>query len=225
MKTSTILQPPHSSFLIIGETPLMAKTNYKNGDHNFFAFINRSKLINRWSLMFNRKSESVAEHSHQTAIIAHSLGVIDNVIFKLNTNADRCAVYALYHDASEVFTGDMPTPVKYRNSSMITAYTEATAAAEQQLLDSLPLQLQPFYSSYISCNNDNSREATLAHYADKISALVKCIEEVASGNNEFLNAKKTTQTTIENLNDKTVNYFIDNFLQAFSKNLDELIGE
>jgi len=199
------------------------KQKTKDCDYKFFAFINRSKLINRWSLMYNRRNESVAEHSHQSAVIAHSLGLIDNEIFGLPTDANLCAVYALYHDASEVFTGDMPTPVKYRNKAMLSAYDEATISAEKQLIDALPKNLQSIYKNLLRPSEDKSREAQLAHYADKISALIKCVEEVAGGNNEFLSAKKTTLKIIESLNDDSVNYFIENFLNAFECNLDDLL--
>jgi len=195
----------------------MKKDNYK-----FFAFTNRLKLISRWSLMHNRFNESVAEHSQQTAIFAHALGVIDNKIFNLKTDANLCATLALFHDTTEVLTGDMPTPVKYRNSAMTDAYSEAEKNAQKQLLDCLPIELKDCYTP-LFCLDKNARECHIVEYADKLSALVKCMQETASGNNEFLNAKKSTLDKIKSYNDKTVNYFLDNFIDAFELNLDELL--
>jgi len=224
---------PYFSFALLN-TPLYNKPNAhtnnmpdksKTKNYKFFAFVNRLKLINRWSLMHNRQLESVAEHSHQSAIIAHSLALIDNEVFAIKTDANKAAVYALFHDASEVFTGDIPTPVKYRNAAMVNAYDEAAVAAEKQLLDSLPKNFRPLYKDILRPKITESREAALAYYADKICALIKCTEEVAGGNKEFLHAKKSTLKKIEELNDNSVNCFLEYFLPAFSCNLDELIAE
>jgi len=199
------------------------KDKKNNIRHKFFAFTNRLKLINRWGLMFNRHSESVAEHSYNTAVIAHCLGIVDNKVFGKNTDANKAATYALFHDITEIFTGDMPTPVKYKSVDMINAYAKATKEAEDNLLACLPVDLQLEYNDVISPKKN--REKEIAEFADKISALIKCYEEVASGNNEFLNAKKTTYKKVLAYKDDTINYFIDNFLESFTFNLDELINE
>ena len=174
--------------------------------------------------MHNRQNESVSQHSYQTAIIANALGLIDKEVFDLNTDANLASSLALYHDATEVLTGDMPTPVKYRSEAMRTAYSEAEKDAVEQLLSYLPLELKSAYQKYLM-PNENSREYQLVKFADKISALIKCIEEVASGNNDFLAAKKTTVAVLDKITDKTVQYFLDNFVGAFSLNLDELVGK
>ena len=200
----------------------MDKKN-NNKQHNFFALINRQKLIDRWSLMHNRYNESVSLHGYNAATIAHALGLIDNEIFDIKqTDANLAASIALYHDATEVLTGDMPTPVKYRNSAMLEAYAEAEGDALNQLLAQLPEKLKPAYQKILA-PDINSREAQLAKFADKISAYIKCIEEVDSGNNDFKAAKKSTAKILDKIEDKTVKYYIDNFVASFSLSLDELL--
>jgi len=172
--------------------------------------------------MHNRQNESVSQHSYQTAIIANALGLIDKEVFDLDTDANLASSIALYHDATEVLTGDMPTPVKYRSEAMRNAYCEAEKDAAEQLLSHLPEKLKPAYQNLL-VPYENSREYQLVKFADKISALIKCIEETSSGNNDFLVAKKTTADILDNVSDKTVKYFLDNFINSFSLNLDELV--
>jgi len=174
--------------------------------------------------MHSRRNESVAEHSHSVALLAHTLAIIDNEIYKLITDCNFAAVLALYHDATEVFTGDMPTPVKYRSPAMMAAYDEAESNATDKLIGYLPLELKITLESVLDPDK-TCREYILVKYADKLCAYIKCIEEVNSGNSEFINAKKTTLATLKKYNDKTLNYFIEHFIKAFELNLDELMGE
>jgi len=199
--------------------------NQNNNTHKpytFFAIVNRLKLIHRWSLMHNRRPESVAEHSHQTALLAHTLAIIDNEIFGQKTDANLCATLALYHDATETLTGDIPTPVKYRNAEMTAAYKKVEKAASVQLLSLLPEKLQKTYSNIITPKED-TREYKLVKYADRISALIKCVEELSGGNNDFLQAQKVTQTAIEQIEDQSVDYFLTTFMDAYSLNVDQLM--
>ncbi|MCL2375137.1 MAG: 5'-deoxynucleotidase [Firmicutes bacterium] len=191
--------------------------------NKFFAFLNRLKLIRRWGLMRNRHDETVAQHSHQTAVLAHSLGLIDREIFGLDTDADKCAVYGLYHEVSEVLVGDMPTPVKYRSEKMRAAFLEAEKQAEERMLQELPTELKKEFAAVV--RPTKSREALLVKYADKIAAYIKCVEETSAGNTEFIPAQKSTLTAIEDFKDKTVDYFMKNFADSFALSLDELISE
>ena len=193
----------------------------KKEQYKFFAFLNRMKLINRWSLMHNRTLENVAQHSHQTAVLAHALGLIDKRVFNKTTDPDKCAVIALYHEVAEVLTGDAPTPVKYRSPDMIAAYKQAEKCAQERVLGELPAELKPFFTQALQ--PEPCRETELVRFADKIAAYIKCVEEVSAGNTEFLNAKKTTETAIQNFKDETVHYFMKRFAEAFSMNLDELM--
>ena len=172
--------------------------------------------------MRNLQTENVAMHSQQTAIIAYALGVIDNEVFGLTTNADKCATLAVFHEASEVLVGDMPTVVKYRNDDMIKAFKEAEKDAEKKLLSTLPDNLKKHFAAVMAPGE--CREVKLVKFADKIASYIKCIEEVTAGNNEFKNAKNVNEKVIKDYNDKTVNYFLDNFIDSFYFNLDELLN-
>jgi 5'-deoxynucleotidase len=180
------------------------------------------KLIDRWSLMYSRTNEDVAQHSHQTAVLAHTLGLIDREIFKRDTDAEKCAVFALYHEAAEVFTGDMPTPVKYRSTEMSNAYKDAEKAAVERLLLNLPDELEKPFAAAVA-PPENGRETDIVKFADKIAAYIKCVEETAAGNGEFISAKAATEKTIKDFKDDSVNYFMENFAAPFGMNLDELM--
>ena len=198
-------------------------TKEKAKSYKFFAFLNRLKLIQRWSLMHNRCVEDVAQHSHQTAVIAHALGLIDLTVFKKDTNPEKCAVVALYHETAEVLTGDMPTPVKYRNEKMTEAYKDAEKSAEERLLGYLPKELIPEIEKVV--RPKACREATLVKYADKIAAYIKCVEEISAGNSEFSAAKKSSEAFIKAFNDEAVDFFMSRFADSFSMNLDELLED
>ena len=165
---------------------------------NFFAFVSRMKFINRWALMRNTSLESLSVHSHEVAMIAHALAVIGNRRLNKSYNAEKAAVIALYHDASEILTGDMPTPVKYNNATLKSAYKSVEDAANQKLLSFLPQDLRQDYSDILM--NDDEQLHKLVKAADKISALIKCVEEQKMGNRDFDNAHKAIKNSIKSLN-------------------------
>ena len=190
--------------------------------HNFFAYMARMKLIRRWSLMKSVSDENVAEHSAQVAQIAHALALIKNRMFGGELNVDRITSAALYHEASEVLTGDLPTPIKYYNPEIRKAYKDIEAVANDKLLSMLPEELRRDYGELIEVPAD-SYEYALIKAADKISAYIKCIEELKSGNREFAKAEATLKKEVESffyLDE--VKYFVDNFIDTFGKTLDEL---
>lgn len=193
---------------------------------NFFALISRMRHITRWSLMRSSIPENIQEHSHMTAVIAHALGLIRRDIFGKDCDVNELAAIALYHDAPEIFTGDLPTPIKYHSRSIRTAYGEVEAAAVQKLLDTLPEQLRASYRSLFTAERDEPRYE-LVRAADKLSAYIKCIEERKAGNLEFLSAEKSTREKLGQNPLPEVEYFMEHFIPAFERNLDELgmIGE
>ena len=169
--------------------------------YNFFATLSRMKYIERWALMRNAREETLSEHTLDVAMIAHALCVIGNKRFGKSLNADRAALIGLYHDASEIITGDMPTPVKYYNDDLRDAYKEVERAAEQRLLKQLPEDLQDVYGEIFK--GDSSEEDNymrrLVKAADKLSALIKCMEETGAGNGEFRTAQTSTLRAVEKL--------------------------
>lgn len=199
--------------------------------YTFFATVSRMKYIDRWALMRNARQENLSEHSLEVAMIAHALCVIGNTRYGRNLNADRAAVIALYHDASEIITGDMPTPVKYYNSTLRDAYKDVEHSAERTLLAKLPEDLRGEYES-ILCGPGAAPESEiylrrLIKAADKLSALIKCIEERESGNREFRSAEASTRASIETMAQELpeVRDFLSDFLPAYGRTLDELSGE
>ena len=191
--------------------------------NNFFAYMARMKLIRRWSLMKSVSEENIAEHSAQVAQIAHALALIKNRMFGGELNADRIAVMALYHETSEVLTGDLPTPIKYYNPEIRKAYKEIEQVANDKLISMLPDELRCDYREVIETDAE-SYEAILVKVADKISAYIKCIEEMRSGNKEFAKAEKTLKKAVEKYYCyPEVKYFCDTFIDSFKKTLDELV--
>ena len=190
--------------------------------HHFFAYMARMKLIRRWSLMKSVSEENIAEHSAQVAQIAHALAVIKNRMFGGNVNADRVTSIALYHETSEVLTGDLPTPIKYYNEEIRRSYKEIEGIANKKLISMLPEALQEDYRALIEVPAD-SYEHILVKAADKISAYIKCIEELRSGNREFSKAESALKKEIDAyLQYPEVAYFCETFLDTFTKTLDEL---
>lgn len=190
--------------------------------NNFFAYMARMKLIRRWSLMKSVTDENIAEHSAQVAQIAHALALIKNRNFGGELNADRIATMALYHETSEVLTGDLPTPIKYYNTEIRNAYREIEGVANEKLIAQLPEELRDDYRVLIEVD-PASYEHRLVKAADKISAYIKCLEELRSGNREFFRAKEALRREIEKYFDlEEVCYFYDTFLDSFKKTLDEL---
>ena len=189
---------------------------------NFFAYMARMKLIKRWSLMKSVSDENIAEHSAQVAQIAHALALIKNKMFGGELDADRVATAALYHEASEVLTGDLPTPIKYYNPEIRRSYKEIEKIANDKLISMLPAELGEDYRALIEIPAD-SYEHRLIKAADKLSAYIKCIEEMRSGNREFAKAEKTLKKEVDSYLDlPEVKYFCDTFVPTFKKTLDEL---
>lgn len=188
----------------------------------FFAFLDRMKLIDRWALMRNTSVEDVAQHSMQVAMIAHALCVIENTLFGGNYNAERAAVLALYHESAEVVTGDLPTPVKYYDNDINRAYKNIEGMAEQKLIDCLPPELKAAFAPFVQQDKDEHEHA-IVKCADKLGALIKCVEELAVGNKEFEKAYETTRQSIVALPEKSVQYFLETFIPAYSMSLDYLL--
>lgn len=188
---------------------------------NFFAMLSRMKYINRWGLMNNTRTENISEHSIQTAIIAHALCVIHNKRFNGNIDANKIAVAAMFHDVSEIITGDMPTPVKYYNPAIVEAYKKVEEIAVDKLLSMLPDDLLEEYSPVLNFERENEELYRFVKAADKISALIKCTEEQMTGSREFDKAKKTLEKDLENMNMPEIDVFLKEFLPAFSLTLDE----
>ena len=188
--------------------------------NRFFAMISRMKYIDRWGLMNNTKTENISEHSLQVAILAHALVNIANMRLGEHLNPDRAAVIGMFHDAGEIITGDMPTPIKYYNPDIKNAYKAVEKVAEDRLVSMLPDDLRIIYRPLIS-NEDEVLERYVKA-ADKLSALIKCIEEVRMGNNEFLKAKEATEQSIRAMSLPALDIFMEECLPAFYLTLDEL---
>ncbi len=190
--------------------------------YHFFAYMARMKLIRRWSLMKSVSEENIAEHSAQVAQIAHALALIKNKKFGGELNPDRVATMALYHETSEVLTGDLPTPIKYYNPEIRKAYKEIEGVANERLLCMLPEDMREEYRALI-VTDPSSYEEILVKAADKISAYIKCIEELRSGNREFARAEEALRGEVEKYYEyEEVKYFCETFLDTFRKTLDEL---
>ena len=187
---------------------------------HFFAYISRMRFIQRWALMRNTAPENVQEHSHQAAVLAHALAVIRREKFGGSIDPGLAAAAALYHDASEILTGDMPTPIKYGNPAIQNAYKEVEAVAERKLLTMLPQELQGAYAPVLT--EVDPEVARLVKAADKLSAYIKCVEELKAGNAEFREAAAQTRKALEGFGLPEVEYFLETFLESFSLTLDEL---
>ena len=195
-------------------------------DTRFYALISRMKFIARWSLMRNSVTENIQEHSHMVAVIAHALGVIGNRIYGKNYNPEHLATVAMFHDATEILTGDMPTPIKYQNPDIINAYHQVEAYAADKLLHMIPEALREDYEALLNPDSHNGEEYRLVKAADKISALIKCVEERQAGNTEFASAERSTRQSILAMELPEANYFMEHFMPAFELDLDELgVGE
>lgn len=188
--------------------------------HSFFAYIFRMRYITRWSLMRNIRTENVEEHSFEVAVLAHALAVIGRDVFGKDLNPDRTAVYALFHDAPEIITGDMPTPIKYFNPQLKNAYREVESVAQEKLLSMLPEELVPAYEPLVCEDDGVIREYVKA--ADKLAAWLKCEEEMKAGNTEFKRAAGETMAVLEAMEMEEVDYFLDHLGRAFQLSLDDL---
>ena len=188
--------------------------------HKFFAYISRMKYITRWSLMRNSVSENIQEHSHMVAVLAHALGVIRRDVFQKECSPDACAAAALFHDAAEIFTGDLPTPIKYHTPAIRDAYRQVEAEATEKLLDMLPRELRPAYSPLL--REEDRDVGRIVKAADKLSAYIKCLEELEAGNNEFGDAATETLEALRGMEMEEVTWFLDHFAEAFGLTLDGL---
>ena len=189
--------------------------------YEFYALMGRMRFISRWGLMRNSSPENVQEHSHQVAVLSHALALIRRDILKLPTpEPDRCAVAALYHDATEIFTGDLPTPIKYYNGEMKQAYKQVEHIAGEKLLGLIPEALRASYESHIH-ESDKEVDA-IVKAADKLAAHIKCLEEQKAGNREFDNAAAQTYDAMVTMDRPELQWFLQNCLPAFSRSLDEL---
>jgi 5'-deoxynucleotidase len=189
---------------------------------HFFAYLSRMKFIRRWGLMHNTYPENIQEHSLRVAMVAHALAVIRNRLFQGNVSAERTAVLALYHDASEVLTGDLPAPVKYFNPEIKNAYKEIEVAAARKLLNMIPEDLKADYQRLFFGEEADKEQRDLVKAADKLCAYLKCLEEIAAGNQEFAKAEKALRAGVEELDLPEVRYFLDTFVPSFRLTLDEL---
>ena len=187
---------------------------------HFFALVSRMKYINRWALMRNTESENLYEHSFEVAVIAHALCVIGNERFSRGYDEDRAAVIALYHDFSEILTGDMPTPVKYRNESLKSEYKKVEREAAQSLIAQLPEDLQGEYGKSMLC--DDGELGKIVKAADKLSALIKCSDELKMGNSEFSSAYDSTLKAIKDMHLEEADVFINEFMPSYSLPFDKL---
>ena len=189
--------------------------------NEFYALMGRMRYITRWGLMRNTFSENIQEHSHQVAVLAHALALIRRQILQLDgPDPDKCAVAALYHDASEILTGDLPTPIKYYNPDIKTAYKQVERIAGERLLDMLPPQLRACYAPLVL--EDDEAVTPIVKAADKLSAYIKCVEEQKAGNTEFDSAAVQAMEYMKAMAMPELDWFIDNCLEPFGLNIDQL---
>jgi len=187
---------------------------------NFFSMLFRMKYIDRWALMRNSRNETLTEHTLEVAVLAHALATLGNVRLGKAYSADRAAVLGLFHDAHEILTGDMPTPVKYQNFTIETAFKDVEKAANDTLVSMLPEDLQKIYEPLLQ--EEDAELKPLVKAADKLSALIKCMEERKTGNQEFRIAEQSTREALEKMQLQEVNIFLEEFLPAFELTLDEM---
>lgn len=189
--------------------------------YNFYAFMDRMKYIKRWSLMRSVREENIMEHSQQVAMLAHALAVITNRLFGGNVDESKCVLYAVYHECSEVMTGDLPTPIKYFNNNIKGAYKDIEERACKKLLTMLPGELEEGIRPFVLADM-TSEEYKILKAADRLAAYIKCLEEHRCGNTEFEKAKKSIEEDLHSRNLPAVEYFMQNFIPSFLLTLDEL---
>ena len=189
--------------------------------YNFFAYLSRMRYIQRWALMRNTFQENIQEHSHSVAVLAHALAVIGREKFGSRVDPGEAAIAGLYHDAPEILTGDMPTPVKYDNPAIKDAYKAVESVAADKLLSMLPEELQEEFSPYVR-EELEPELLRVVKAADKLSAYLKCVEELKAGNNEFKQAARQTREALNKMELPALDYFLEHFLPGFELTLDEL---
>lgn len=185
--------------------------------------MDRMKYIRRWSLMRSVRDENIMEHSQQVAMFAHALAIINNRVCGGTVDAEKCVLYAVYHECSEVMTGDLPTPIKYFNNSIHGAYKDLEDKACDKLLDTLPEELREGIVEYVKADI-SSPEYKIVKAADRLAAYVKCLEERRCGNSEFEKAKKSIEDDLKSRHMPEVDYFMEKFIDSFNLTLDELEG-
>lgn len=188
---------------------------------SFFAFLKRMRFINRWSLMRNTETENIQEHSLEVAMVAHNLAALKNEYFGGNLDVNKVAVIAMYHEVSEIFTGDMPTPIKYFDPKLRSLYGEVETLAQEKMLSTLPKQLQAVYKPYI-VDAETLPEWPIVKAADTLSAYMKCVNELHAGNDEFKEAHDTILAKLKALDMPEVDMFIEEYVPALSQSLDQL---
>ena len=193
-------------------------------ENGFFAMVSRMKYINRWALMRNTQSENISQHSNDVAAIAHALCVLGNVRLGKSYNAEMAAFLGLYHDMPEIITGDMPTPVKYHSEEMKKAYLDVENMASEKLLSMLPEDIRDCYESAFFKKEEDAQLWKLVKAADKLSALIKCIEEQKAGNTEFGKALESTERSVRAMELPEADMFLEEFIPAFYLSLDEQNG-
>lgn len=191
-------------------------------EYPFFAMMARMKYIERWALMRNSVKENISEHSMEVAMLAHGLGIIATEKCGKQLNLDRLALIGLYHDANEIITGDMPTPVKYHDQDIRDAYKKVEDMANHKLIDQLPDYMKKYYEKILFIQDGDEELWKIVKAADKLSALIKCIEEEKAGNKEFSTAYQTIETALLAMDMEEVDIFMKNFLPSYTKTLDEL---
>jgi 5'-deoxynucleotidase len=189
---------------------------------HFFAYLSRMKHIQRWGLMRNTQPENIQEHSLQVAMVAHALALIKNRMFGGDTDPQRVALLAMYHDVGEVITGDLATPIKHFNPSIRTAYDEIEVIARRKLLGLLPEELRDEYEELFFVEPNDEEHWKIVKAADRLCAYVKCLEEMKAGNREFARAEKAVKKSITKLGMREVDYFMETFVPSFLLTLDEL---
>ena len=188
--------------------------------HHFFAYISRMKYIARWSLMRSTVTENIQEHSHMVAVLAHALAVIRRDVLGRPCDPNACAAAALFHDSSEIFTGDLPTPIKYYNPAIRDAYHQVEAMASARLLEMLPAEMKPAYTPLL--REEDPETHLLVKAADKLSAYIKCLEELTAGNRDFADAAGETLAALRRMELPEVDYFLEHFAESFGLTLDQL---
>jgi 5'-deoxynucleotidase len=194
-------------------------------DNSFYAMMSRMKYIDRWALMRNSQSENIAEHSLEVSMLAHALAIINNKRLDGDVNPEKAALIGLYHDSTEIITGHMPTPIKYYNNEIQEAFKEIEKVAANRLLGMLPEDFRGSYESIFFPKEGEEHVWKLVKAADKLSALIKCIQEEKAGNTEFISAKNSITSALKDMKLAEVNVFIEEFLPSYDKTLDELNGK
>lgn len=189
----------------------------------FYAYLDRMKFIKRWQLMRSVREENIMEHSQSVAVLTHALVTIEREVYGGEVDVSRAILYAIYHEVSEVMTGDMPTPVKYFNHGIHGEYEKLERLAVEKIADTLPASMKVGIYPYLQAEKE-STEYRFVKAADKLSAYIKCLEELRSGNKEFSNAERTIRSTLEKMQMRSVDYFFEHFIPAFALTLDELEG-